>query len=603
MSKKKTARAVQPNIGVERAYKKELERLVSEMSKSTEYWIEAAYKANPPRMEEAEIAEDARVGTKSKLAQEWTSLRSPSARMRKPMKELADRWIARFDEMSVNIATKFAVSGMKHTDAAFKSALKDAGWTVDFKVTPVMRDAMNATIQENVALIRSIPEQYFLEINGIVNRGFTAGRDLHYISQELQKRYGVTSRRAALIARDQSNKLNATVTQARRVDLGLFEAQWLHSGAGKHPRPSHLKAGRDKLKFDIRQGAYLDGKWVLPGQEINCHPGNSEVNVAHGCMKLYRRRYSGELVTLIADDGVILKATPNHPVLTDKGWKAAQFIDLSDYLVSGSYQGLNVTNADVQNPVAKFDEFFDAALRLFNSHAASPVDSVLHFHGDVSNGSVDVVDIARYLSSCVQSGMDENLVKLILAFSDSALDVLPCDRSSDEFIVATLLSSERGVGGFGALLSKLRAETLGAFKVGTAATPNFDALLNEASSDGWSGYPMFLSKLKLAKSGHIGECNLLIRQLLALLAVGASGDDEPMSAESLGESSSRNAESLRKYGDIGSSSNSFKRVREVFRSEDGTGHVFNLETKNNWYVVNGIITHNCRCSSKTILPF
>ena len=261
---------MQPNAGVQAAYRKELERLVSEMSKSTEYWIEAAYKANPPRMEEAEIAEDARVGKKSKLAQEWTSLRSPSARMRKPMKELADRWIARFDEMSVNIATKFAVSGMKHTDAAFKSALKDAGWTVDFKVTPVMRDAMNATIQENVALIRSIPEQYFLEVEGIVMRGFTAGRDLSYISQELQHRYGVTERRAALIARDQSNKLNATVTQARRVDLGLFEAQWLHSGAGKHPRPSHLKAGKDKLKFDIRQGAYLDGKWVLPGQEINC---------------------------------------------------------------------------------------------------------------------------------------------------------------------------------------------------------------------------------------------------------------------------------------------------------------------------------------------
>lgn len=277
MSKKKTARAVQPNIGVERAYKKELERLVSEMSKSTEYWIEAAYKANPPRMEEAEIAEDARVSAKSKLAQEWTSLRSPSAKMRKPMKELADRWIARFDEMSVNIATKFAVSGMKHTDAAFKSALKDAGWTVDFKVTPVMRDAMNATIQENVALIRSIPQQYFLEVEGIVMRGFTAGRDLSYISQELQKRYGITSRRAAFISRDQSNKLAATVTQARRIDLGLFEAQWLHSGGGREPRHSHVKAGKDKLIYDVRQGALIDGEYILPGYLPNCRCSSKTV--------------------------------------------------------------------------------------------------------------------------------------------------------------------------------------------------------------------------------------------------------------------------------------------------------------------------------------
>jgi len=272
----KTARAVTANKGVEVAYRKELERLVSEMSKSTEYWIEAAYKANPPSME-VEMAEDARIGKKSKISQEWASLRSPSARMRKPMRELADRWIKRFDDMSASIAERFAVSGMKHTDASFKAALKDAGWTVEFKMTPVMRDAMNATIQENVALIKSIPEQYFTEINGIVNRGFTAGRDLQYISDELQSRFGVTSRRAALIARDQSNKLSATITQARRVDLGLYEAIWMHSGAGKHPRPSHLKAGRDKLKFDIRQGAYLDGKWVLPGQEINCRCSSKTV--------------------------------------------------------------------------------------------------------------------------------------------------------------------------------------------------------------------------------------------------------------------------------------------------------------------------------------
>lgn len=267
--KPKTARAVQPNKGVEVQYRKALERLVAEMSKSTEYWIEAAYKANPPVME-VEMAEDARVGSTSKKRQEWASLRSPSAKMRKPMKELADRWIARFDEMSVKIATQFAESGMKHTDASFKSALKDAGWTVEFKVTPLIRDAMNATIQENVSLIRSIAPEYMLEVEGIVMRGFTAGRDLHYISSELQKRYGITSRRAAGISRDQANKLNATITQARRVDLGLYEAEWMHSGGGKEPRPSHLKAGREKLRFDVRKGAYIDGEYILPGQKINC---------------------------------------------------------------------------------------------------------------------------------------------------------------------------------------------------------------------------------------------------------------------------------------------------------------------------------------------
>lgn len=247
----KTARAVNPNKGVEVAYRQSLDKLIGEMSRSVEYWLEAAYKANPPRMD---VAADA----------------LPSSELSARVKELTARWTKRFDEMSASIAERFAMQGVRHTDASFKSALKDAGFTVEFKMTPIMRDAVNATVQENVSLIKSIPSQYFTEVEGIVMRGFTQGQDLKSISDDLQDRYGVTKRRAALIARDQNNKLNATVTKARRIDLGLYEAIWVHSGAGKHPRPSHVKAGRDKLKFDVREGALIDGKRILPGTEINC---------------------------------------------------------------------------------------------------------------------------------------------------------------------------------------------------------------------------------------------------------------------------------------------------------------------------------------------
>ena len=598
----KTARAVRPNKGLEVAYRKELDKLVTEMSNSVQYWLEAAYKANPPRMQEA-IAEDAKVGSRAKELQEFYSLRSPSARMRKPMKELADRWIKRFDDMAQTIALRFVEGGVKYTDASFKAALKDAGFTVQFKMTPIMRDAANASIQENVALIKSIPQQYLSDVEGIVMRGYTAGRDLKTISDELQQRYGVTKRRAALISRDQSNKLNATITQARRVDLGLYEAIWVHSGGGKEPRPSHVKAGRDKLKFDVRQGAYLDGEYLLPGQAINCHPGESKVNIAHGCMKLYRRWYSGELVTIIADDGVILKATPNHPILTDKGWKSAQFIDFNDYLVSGSYQGINVVDADVKNSVPTFDNFFNAAFRLFNSHTANATDSILNFHGDIADSYVDVIDITRNLPFGIESGIYEDFVEFILSFSDSISDVLTCDRSSDEFIVASLISTDRRIGGFSSLLSKLRAESFSAFNVCGASTPNFDALLDKYSSYYGSRNPVVFRQLQLAKSGDVSMCNVLIRQFLAALAFGAIGNMETIPADRLCESSRRDAETLCNNGNIGSASNAFKRVRNVFKSESNAAHVFNVETKSNWYVVNGIITHNCRCTSKTVLPF
>jgi len=249
--KTKTTRAIRPNAGVQAAYHKALSKLVKEMSDSVEYWLQASYKANTPDMA---LAMDA----------------LPSKVLNKRIKELSKRWTTRFDDMSDFIATKFVESGRKANDAAMQSAFKDAGWTVQFKPTAAIRDAMNATIQENVSLIKSIPEQYLKNVEGSVMRGFTAGRDLGAISQELQFHYGVTSRRAAFISRDQANKLSATVTQARRVELGLYEAEWVHSGAGLHPRPEHVKAGNEKRRYDIRKGCLIGGKYILPGYEPNC---------------------------------------------------------------------------------------------------------------------------------------------------------------------------------------------------------------------------------------------------------------------------------------------------------------------------------------------
>lgn len=249
MAKPKTVRPTHPNKGVELSYKRAIDKLVDEMAHSIEYWIEAAYKNNTPDM-----AMDA----------------LPSQVLAKRLAEVGKRWIKRFDDMAATIAERFIQSGKKATDSSMQQSFKDAGWTVQFKPTKTIRDAMNASVVENVSLIKSIPQQYLKNVEGAVMRGFTNGRDLKQISDELQKHYGVTKRRAAFIARDQSNKLTATVTQARRIELGLFKAVWIHSAGGKVPRASHVKAGKDKLEYDVREGALIDGAYIQPGYLPNC---------------------------------------------------------------------------------------------------------------------------------------------------------------------------------------------------------------------------------------------------------------------------------------------------------------------------------------------
>ena len=249
----KTCRAVPANRGIEAKYRKALQRLIAEMHASVEYWLTAAYRKDPPRMAAlVEQAQDA----------------SPSAKIKKVLDELARRWTDRFNDYAPKLAEAYLKGMFKASDSAFRQALKEAGWAVDFKMTPAVRDAFNASLEENVGLIKSIPEKYLQQVEGVVMRSYSAGRDLETMVKDLKALYPAASHRAELIARDQSNKANAVVNRTRQMELGITEAIWQHSHAGKTPRPDHVAA--DGKRYKIAEGCLISGKYIQPGEEINC---------------------------------------------------------------------------------------------------------------------------------------------------------------------------------------------------------------------------------------------------------------------------------------------------------------------------------------------
>jgi uncharacterized protein with gpF-like domain len=266
----KTLPVVHPNAGIEAEYRRKLWALIEEMTKSVAYWVGAAYKANEPVVAKDEL---------------------PAETLRRAVAELAARWQKQFDEAAEKLAKYYAQSANVRTAQALERILDDAGMTVEFKMTRAARDVMNATINEQIGLIRSIPQQYFTDVEGLVMRSVTAGRDLGPLYHALigkvdLKRIGKgrkpgesdrsimarTKRRAAMIARDQNNKATASMTRVRYIELGVEEAIWVHSGGGKEPRPSHLAAGRRQQRYNVKEGWYDpdEGKHILPGELINC---------------------------------------------------------------------------------------------------------------------------------------------------------------------------------------------------------------------------------------------------------------------------------------------------------------------------------------------
>lgn len=242
---------VWPNAGIRAAYAKKLRKLIEEMARSYLYWLKAQYRSNPPTM-----AQDA----------------TPARDLERELARLGVQWRKRFEDVAPQLATWFATSAAKRSDRALQDILRKGGWTVPFSMPRVVKDMLDATVAENVSLIKSIPEQYHTQVATLVMQSVKAGRDLETLTSELYKRHDITWNRAKWIALDQNNKATSAMQAARQTDLGIEEGIWLHSHAGKEPRPTHVD--NDGKRFSIEKGWYdPDPKVrqrIWPGQLINC---------------------------------------------------------------------------------------------------------------------------------------------------------------------------------------------------------------------------------------------------------------------------------------------------------------------------------------------
>lgn len=257
--KERVLRPVHASTGLECEYRRRLQDLIRKMDRSVCYWITAAYKANEPEIQE--LKEEDR-----ELALDAV----PANALRRSVRKLARRWQREFNEASQSLAEWFALASHRRSKAQLKQILKKGGWSVKLRLTPAQRDVIQATIHENVSLIRSLPQRYFTEVEGSVMRSVQSGRKLNQLVKDLQNTAGVTERRAKSIARDQNNKATGSLTRVNQLELGIEEAIWMHSHAGKKPRPSHLR--NDGERYNVATGWYDpdEKKWIVPGELINC---------------------------------------------------------------------------------------------------------------------------------------------------------------------------------------------------------------------------------------------------------------------------------------------------------------------------------------------
>jgi SPP1 gp7 family putative phage head morphogenesis protein len=136
-------------------------------------------------------------------------------------------------------------------------------------------------VRDNVNLIKSVSFERLGDMQAIIE-GAVQGQDrVEVVRKRLMDEFGLTKARAALIARDQTLKLNAQLNAARAVSVGVEEFEWVTSldervrgrpgGKWAHSHSNHWKLHGKTFRYDTPPVVNeRTGARALPGEDFQC---------------------------------------------------------------------------------------------------------------------------------------------------------------------------------------------------------------------------------------------------------------------------------------------------------------------------------------------
>lgn len=274
----------------------------------------------------------------------------------------------------------------------------------------------------------------------------------------------------------------------------------------------------------------VDDCAAYPAAHHGCVAEGTEVQAIGGLERAYRLDRSGIMAVIRTRGGRRISITPNHPVLTGRGWIPAGEVQEGDQVVARPREPRvgAASGSDLNQMPALVEDVFAALGKVVPD---VPVISASHyFHGDgeTRDGKVDVVGADGELWRVVDSSHGQQLGESCLQVADAS--AVPLSGQGHTLALFQGVDSSPGssVGGIGVR----RVAVLGA---------DGDAAFFESANDGVIRNAEFLREAQRRSSGQVEL------------------DD----------------------------------VIEVGYLESVRGHVYDLSTTGHCYFANGILVHNC----------